>query len=509
MKRFSLVANGILSGMLTLALCACGSGGREDVCVENPNAEGCGNGFAPEAEEINAANNPDIFGLGLERRFDKLPAAGEAKKIPWPGSYWPTYQDSINVKWEGPGTDSPVAKYQKAFGVSGNLEDIVSRAYGIDSQRGRKLCKEDSECDYRQGESCAKRDGKAEGRCIPGWFGLCHAWGPASILEPEPIKDVTVNNVTFKVSDLKALSTFVYNAVETRFLSQRCNASGDANEIPRDASGRPLDTVCRDTNPGAFHIVIANFLGLKGQSFVEDRTYDAQVWNQPMRGYEVQESREVSTKEAMDLIENKQDETYERVCYPDCIWPVPQDMDKVEFTVEGLKDEAVEFTLELDVAGNKQTIKDRTTSKNERKRFGPFEVKPGDKVYATLKVATMYDAVLYEQFRPMAGLTRDYAFNPNAKKLVYVRLVSRYISESHASETTNLAATIDRYTRDDYYNYILELNGRGEIIGGEWVGGSHYDHPDFLWLPVKQNAASISGISYSKVKDLLNQSVAP
>jgi len=55
---------------------------------------------------------------------------------------------------------------------------------------------------------------------------------------------------------------------------------------------------------------------------------------------------------------------------------------------------------------------------------------------------------------------------------------------------------------------ILELNGKAEIIGGEWAGGSHYDHPDFLWLPIRQNAESISGVSYEKVKDLLNRSVA-
>ena len=507
MKRFARMTNGFLSGMMTLSLCACGSGNKPDACADNPDAEGCSRAFAPEAEEINAANNPDIFSLRLERRFDKLPLKGESKKIPWPGSYWPTYQDSINVKWEGAGTDSPVAKYGKAFGVS-NLEDIISRAYGIDSQRGQKVCKEHSECDGRMGERCAKRDGKTEGRCIPGWFGLCHAWAPAAILEPEPIKDVTVNGVTFKVSDLKALTTFVYNALESRFLSQRCNANGSGNEIPRDPSGRPTDTVCRDTNPGAFHIVMANFLGIKGQSFVEDRTYDAQVWNQPMRGYEVQENREVSSKEAMDLIDNKKDETYPRVCYPDCIWPVPQDMNKVEFSVEGLKDGGTEYTLELDVAGNKQTIKDKV-AKGEKKLYGPYDVKAGDPVHASLQVATMYDAMLREQFRPAPGLTREYTWNPNAKKLVYVSLTSSYISESSSNETTNLAATIDRYSRDDNYSYILELNGKGEIIGGEWAGGSHYDHPDFLWLPVKQNAESINGISYKKVKDLLNQSVAP
>ena len=507
MNRCSFMAKGFVSTLMALALSACGSANTWDRCAANPAGEGCGEAFAPEAEEINAANNPDIFSLGLERRFDRLPQKGEAKKIPWPGSYWPTSQDSINVKWAGPGTDSPVAKYQKAFGVSGNLEDTVSRAYGIDSQRGQKACRESSECNSSLGETCARRDGAASGRCIPSWFGLCHAWAPAAILEPEPIKDVTENGVTFRVSDLKALTTFVYNAVETRFLSQRCDASGSANEIPRDGSGRPTDTSCRDTNPGAFHIVVGNFLGLKGQSFVEDRTYDAQVWNQPMRGYEVRESREVTQKEAMDLIESKKDETDPEICDPDCTRSVPQDMNKVEFSVEGLGDGIVEYTLELSVAGTRQTIQDKVAN-GEWRRYGPFDVKPGDAVSARIDGPMMYEAILREQFRPMPGLTRAYAFNRNARKLVYVSLTSSYISESRSDESGNLASTIDRYTRRDNYQYILELNGNGEIIGGEWAGGSHHDHPDFLWLPVRQNAGSISGVSYEKVKDLLNRSLA-
>ena len=508
MHRFSLIAKNIASALLALALSACGSTNPRDRCAANPDAEGCRVAFAPEAEEINADNNPDIFSLGLERRFDRLPIKGEAKKIPWPGSYWPTYQDSINVRWAGPGTESPVAKYQRAYGASGNLEDTVSRAYGIDSQRGQKACKESSECDRSLGESCAKRDGASSGRCIPSWFGLCHAWAPAAILEPEPIKDVTENGVTFRVSDLKALTTFVYNAVESRFLSQRCEASNNANELTRDESGRPTDTACRDTNPGAFHIVVANFLGLKGQSFVEDRTYDAQVWNQPMRGYEVQESREVTEKEAMDLIESKKDETDPEICSPDCTRSAPQGMNKVEFSVEGLGDGIVEYTIELNVAGTRQTIQDKIAN-GEWKHYGPFDVKPGDAVYASIDGPMTFEAMLREQFRPMPGLNRAYAFNPSARKLVYVSLASSYISESSSDESGNLAATIDRYTRKDNYHYILELNGKGEIIGGEWAGGSHFDHPDFLWLPVRQNAESINGISYKKVKDLLNQSVAP
>jgi len=33
------------------------------------------------------------------------------------------------------------------------------------------------------------------------------------------------------------------------------------------------------------------------------------------------------------------------------------------------------------------------------------------------------------------------------------------------------------------FHYILNLNGRGEIIGGFWDPRSLWDHPDFVWIP--------------------------
>ena len=39
---------------------------------------------------------------------------------------------------------------------------------------------------------------------------------------------------------------------------------------------------------------------------------------------------------------------------------------------------------------------------------------------------------------------------------------------------------LSRY-RGTYY-YILEQGPEGNILGGEWVGVSDKDHPDFLWM---------------------------
>ena len=510
MKRLVVTVSGLLSAAMVLGLMACGQ-------VNRTGQDGVGVDDSAK-EPIDGMNDPSIFADKLERRFGVLPKKGQAKQIPWPSSYWPTYMDSINVRWAGESTLSAAAKYEKAFKLP-KLEDIISSAYGIDSLNYAKSCKSDSECDSGQGESCAKRVGKAEGRCIPGWFGLCHAWAPAAILEPEPIKSVTVNGVKFEINDIKALLIYAYNGVETRFLSQRCELDNSADGgLALDPNGRPQDDSCRDTNPGTFHIVVANLLGLKGQSFVEDRTFDSQVWNQPMRGYELTESREVTVQQANELIGTRP------------------------------------------TGGTKKALKAKL-NKDQTKTFGPFDVVGGTLVGAELIVKKSEDAslsiklyqdsaanlgmpipcwslsdsakpsclekvpqgtnkvqVIVESYKDNtdiavnltlgAKVSGQYSFNPNAKKLVLVRMRSDYISESDFGDADNLAATIDNFTSSDNYSYILELDQNGVIIGGEWVEDSKLAHPDFLWLPIKQNAPEVNGITYKNVKDLLNKSIA-
>jgi hypothetical protein len=36
----------------------------------------------------------------------------------------------------------------------------------------------------------------------------------------------------------------------------------------------------------------------------------------------------------------------------------------------------------------------------------------------------------------------------------------------------------------------LELDSAGAIIGGEWIGASQQDHPDFAWMPFEPAAAT-------------------
>lgn len=369
-----------------------------------------------QPEEWASNDDPRLFKTNLERRAAALPRSGTADPAPWAGSYWPTWLDSINQRWDGPDSTSPAKKYERAFGLQG-VEDKVSKDHGIDAFPDARACSSKSQCPT--GELCAKRSGASSGRCIAKWYGICHGWAAAAILFPAPQHAVVVNGVTFKVQDIKALASLVHDTTEARFLAARCDENSADGGVTYDEHGRP-PAACRDTNAGTFHVVLANFLGLQKRAFIEDRTFDQQVWNHPIRAYEILEQRTVSPEEANRLIEDEPP--------------------------------AANGAADADDHG--------------------------------------------------------YLFNERAASLTYVKNEVSFITESPAANDGPLSP--DTYTRADTYEYILELDAQGLVIGGEWVGRNRRNHPDFLWLPSHAGSASVAlgAISYDKVEALVKASVS-
>jgi hypothetical protein len=485
--------------------------------LQKPDKDDTKGGAEGKAEAWSSSDSPFLFNSTLEARVANLPQQGQATNVPWASNYWPTYQDNINYRWDGASSDSPAKKYERAFGLSG-VEDAVSRYHGIDAYRSRTACTESSQCDSKIGETCAKRHGQTNGYCIPTWWGICHAWAPAAILNAEPKYPVTMNGVTFKVNDIKALLSLVYDQTTTKFVSLRCDQSSSNNEITYDSYGRPTggSAECRDTNPGTFHLLMTNYLGILKQSFVYDRTWDDEVWNQPLRGYRITQQREVSATEANRLIGatstggttvNRSGTVAQAAWAHQGSFTVSAGQSvKVVMTGSGDADLYVKFGGEP--TASSYDCRPYDSSSNETCELTvPAGV---TKVYVSVNGYAQSSSFSLAITTGGSAPT-SYVFNANAVKFFHVKMEVDYITESSASTDGWLGDRINSYTRTDYYDYILEVDSAGKIIGGEWVGASKKAHPDFLWLPISHRNSSVAGgkITFARVKEIYDRSLTP
>tara|TARA_Y100000780_G_scaffold226709_1_gene241301 strand:+ start:125097 stop:126500 length:1404 start_codon:yes stop_codon:yes gene_type:complete len=144
------------------------------------------------------------------------------------------------------------------------------------------------------------------------WEGICNGWSSAALefKEPKP-QSISANGVTinFGSSDLKALLSHYHAAITNNWATAKKSNTGRVGnrcdtEFPKEAwfikdgveyykkieNGKIVinkaPPECVDTNPGAFHIVMANLIGLQNQGFVAEVVRDSEVWNQPVYKYE-------------------------------------------------------------------------------------------------------------------------------------------------------------------------------------------------------------------------------
>ena len=120
------------------------------------------------------------------------------------------------------------------------------------------------------------------------WEGSCDGWAYASFNEAPPIRAVKVTNlagqvITFYPSDIRALLTLLYSGYKVSSFGGKCQS-----DSPRvDAQGRVIDKDCRDTSPADFHTVLVNQVGIGKRSFSVDTDYAKEVWNQPVKSFQL------------------------------------------------------------------------------------------------------------------------------------------------------------------------------------------------------------------------------
>lgn len=312
----------------------------------------------------------------FERTFELLPLHGapnDSRKL-WASDYWPTKRGSINYRWNS-------AKPQGFDLISPSKEEVLTMTPEelATLAPSEKLDLLNGHYDYPVRRHAEEKSSKS----APLWNGICNGWAPASINHNEPLPKTLVNpdgiSIPFGSSDIKALLSFYYafkhEVDSTHQMGRRCNYNIGPN--------------CdEDLNAGAFHIVLANKIGLEQSSFVADVERFRQVWNHAVNEY-------------------------------------------------------------------------TTTIVN-------------------------------------ANLSPDRDSAPGTVRRVHVKTVMSFVLEIKANNWQPVLGTDDHVNDVRNYEYSLDIDASGKIIGGEWISKSR---PDFLWTMAK--ATSFDG-NFARLSELLN-----
>lgn len=236
---------------------------------------GCGP--APDMPVYKAAS-VELLDSKDEKGFYLLPLKGEVSNGQkfWSGDYWALNKGNINIRWNSPVVDgwSYVSPTREQF-LFMMPEEIaqLSPTEKFDLYLGRY--------EYPLKEEVYTH----ADRYALDWEGICNGWAPSSMNHNEPTPKVVTNPdgviIPFGSSDIKALLSYYYafhHKVEnTQQLGRRC---------PRGNGWFNWNADCKnDLNAGSFHIVMANKVGRRNESFMVDIDRYKEVWNHPILSY--------------------------------------------------------------------------------------------------------------------------------------------------------------------------------------------------------------------------------
>ncbi len=280
----------------------------------------------------------------------------------------------------------------------------------------------------------------------------------------------TTGCMLFRMGDIEAMMSEVYFSDAATFTGKRCNVRPD--DIEYDDMGRPKQDECRDINAGTLHVAVTGMLGTgvtpyqggdkTKLSFVIDHNWDYQVWNFPLVKFQF-----------------------------DKVAKIAQDGSNC--------DPALPTADEAEAAGD--------TELAEMLRNTDI---PRDRICAARAVSLASNG--------------DYSkLNPSPSTSQYVMVSMRYWMVSDGVSAYKMMQRADQRgvsPHETKLNYVLELDGEGKILGGEWTKDPTYSwgddskeaHPDFLWAAIKPAAnggeddladADNKYMNYLKIKALL------
>lgn len=227
---------------------------------------------------------------------------GKARNALWSDDYWARYAGGLAYRYAAPGfwinpnkpkpndwkipSDYILKKMPAAAMVKANRTHLLSPAEKYDLLVGDTgNPKNPKQSGYTLTRSfLSEITAKTQ-----AWEGSCDGWAFASINEKPPVRSVKVKNVAgqeiiFYPSDIRALLTLLYSDYRIASFGSDCYDKKPA----LDGAGRARDQGCRDTNPGLFHTVLVNQIGIGKRGFTMDTDFSAETWNYPVKSYKLQ-----------------------------------------------------------------------------------------------------------------------------------------------------------------------------------------------------------------------------
>lgn len=329
----------------------------------------------PSGFNTSFKNNPGWHPTRYTYKLFELPTEGsvENQHLPWSDSYWPSQRGGMAYRWKEFQRDDmdqnltleqrmklffDVKRYPRSTLLNlkrtnpAEYKRVISTLSPL--EKFALYTSKPKDEDYYNSELLAEFI-KSKQAYREYWEGYCHAWAAASSHygEPMPVTKVTADGleIPFYTGDVKALLVANYQQktsatfggavgrffdkskrAQVRFVGKRCDktfqypivklkngkemfadygdtaglteeqylqsylpnylkdakrlnysfGAGASESSPTFIQDVKADMdACINTNAGSFHIVAANQLGLMREGFLFDKTRDAEVWNQP------------------------------------------------------------------------------------------------------------------------------------------------------------------------------------------------------------------------------------
>jgi len=166
--------------------------------------------------------------------------SAEADIIPWSGYWWPTTSGGLATGLRYRGHPAPIEKYEL---IKDGRYPGAATTWELQNHYDPTA---------------------------PGWYGLCHAWAAAAVMEDIDFKPSSYENILFYVGDKKGLISACH--------------------------GSDLKDLASGSAPEVFHQWLLHYIKDNGLAFVADLDSSEQVWSYPVYKYSMEVTQSGSTQ---------------------------------------------------------------------------------------------------------------------------------------------------------------------------------------------------------------------